>query len=117
VQLIDPASGKLVGEGITWCRLLEARPPPAKRARKAFDGAAAIGMDVSMSFRGYGVYHGMVCSRERVREDWKYTLCFHANSDGSFAARGDKEQGDVVVTSEGRLAAALSDGSCSCSRA
>ena len=77
------------------------------RPRKAFDGAAAVGRDVSMFFTGYGTYSGVVSSRELVNGRWSYALCFHADGNGAYAARGDMERGDVVTVSEERLQALL----------
>ena len=81
------------------------------RPRKAFDGAAAVGRDVSMFFTGYGTYSGVVSSRELVNGRWSYALCFHADSSGAYAARGDMERGDVVTVSEEKLQALLHDSS------
>ena len=81
------------------------------RPHKAFDGAAAVGRDVSMFFTGYGTYSGVVSSRELVNGRWSYALCFHADSGGAYAARGDMERGDIVTVSEAKLQALLHDSS------
>ena len=120
VQLVDASSGELVGEDISWCRAPEPRQKrrrlshscaPAAETRATFDGAGIIGCDVSLLFAGFGRYWGMVCSR---REDpqgrWKYTLCFHADSNGTFAKRGDRESGSVVEVAESRVQTAFAAG-------
>jgi len=109
---------RLVGGGVatfacsadtTSVRRRVSDPGSAAGARApGFDGASVIGQDISMVFRGFGRYEGVVCSREQDSKGrWRYTLCFHRDEDGAYAERGDTVRGDVTEETEERVKVAL----------